>query len=225
MKLTSVLVPLIAACSSTSTSSSSAKLTGNATYRDATTDHAGNPQPSAQPAPQTADMSIVVKGTATIPHVDARCAADPAGAFEAHYASALDIASGSSYVAAMETGTLETPSGCTIDTLTGAVVTEIDIHAELDATADNCQTYCSASARADAEASCGSTANEATCRESAEASAMTSCTTTCTQSGARIVADLRLGAGALGSVDADSLREATFGGLHGDLTFDHVEQP
>jgi hypothetical protein len=126
------LVVLLAACASNDTSSASSNLTGNATYRDATTDH-----------------------------------------------------------------------------------TEIDVHAELDATTENCSTYCAASARADAEASCGT---------SAEAQAAAQCQTTCTQSGHRIAADLTIGAGALEMIDADSLRAAAFGDLHGDLTFDHVMQ-
>jgi hypothetical protein len=165
-----------------------------------------------------------VKGTATLPTVDARCATDAPGAFEAHYASALDITSSGAYASAMANGALTTPSGCTISTLTNAVATEIDIHAELDATTENCSTYCAASARADAEASCGTTADAASCRTSAEAQAAAQCQTTCTQSGHRIAADLSIGAGALGSIDADSLRAAAFNDLHGDLTFDHVMQ-
>jgi hypothetical protein len=119
----------------------------------------------------------------------------------------------------MAAGELTTPSGCTIQTMTGAVATEIDIHAELDATTENCTTYCAASARADAEASCGA---DTSCRTQSESSLQAQCMTSCTQSGTRIAADLQLGAGALGSIDADSLRAATFGDLHGDLTFDHV---
>jgi hypothetical protein len=224
MKQSYLVLCLLAACTSSNTSSSSAQLTGNATYRDAHTDHTGAPAQPAKPAPQTADVTIVVKGTATIPHVDARCATDPAGAFQAQYMSALDITNSAAYASAMGAGTLTTPSGCTIDTLTGAVVTEVDIHAELDATTENCTTYCAASARADAEASCGATAADASCREMAEAQAAASCTSTCTQSSNRIAADLTLGAGALTHVDADSLRSGAFANLQGDLTFDHVKQ-
>jgi hypothetical protein len=215
---------LLAACTSNDTSSASSNLTGDAHYRDATTDHSGAPQPAASPAPQTADVTITVKGTATLPTVDARCATDAPGAFEAHYASALDITSSGAYASAMANGALTTPSGCTISTLTNAVATEIDVHAELDATTENCSTYCAASARADAEASCGASADAASCRTSAEAQAAAQCQTTCTQSGQRIAADLSIGAGALGSIDADSLRAAAFSDLHGDLTFDHVMQ-
>jgi len=215
---------LLAACSSNDTSSTSSNLTGDTHYRDSATDHTGAPQTAAKPAPQTADVTITVKGTATIPNVDARCATDAPGAFEAHYASALDISNTGAYASAMANGTLTTPSGCTIQALSGAVATEIDIHAELDATTENCSTYCAASARADAEASCGASADAASCRTSAEAQAATQCQTTCTQTGHRIAADLTIGAGALGSLDADALRAAAFGDLHGDLAFDHVMQ-
>lgn len=224
MKLHYLVIPLLAACASNDTASTSSNLTGNTQYRDATTDHSGAPQTAATPAPQTADVTITVKGTATLPTIDPQCATDAPGAFEAHYASALSISDAGAYASAMANGELTTPSGCAISTLSNAIATEIDIHAELDATTENCSAYCAASARADAEGSCGATADAASCRTSAEAQAAAQCQTTCTQSGHRIAADLTIGAGALGMIDADSLRAAAFGDLHGNLTFDHVMQ-
>jgi hypothetical protein len=220
-----IALVLVAACtSSNDTSSASSNLSGDAFYRDATTDHSGAPQTAARPAPQTADVTITVKGTATLPAIDAHCATDAPGAFEAHYASALSISDAGAYASAMANGELTTPSGCTISTLSNAIATEIDIHAELDATTENCSAYCAASARADAEGSCGAGPDAASCRTSAEAQASAQCQTTCTQSGHRIAADLTIGAGALGMLDADALRAAAFGDLHGNLTFDHVMQ-
>ena len=224
MRFHFVLISILAACTSNDTSTSSAKLTGSTQYRDATTNHDGAPLTPATPAAQTADVTIVVRGTATIPNVDARCATDQPGAFQATYASAATISSSAAYLSEMASGELTPPSGCTIQTMTGAVATEIDVHAELDATTENCTTYCAASARADAETSCGSTAADASCRTQAESTAQAQCMTTCTQSGHRIAADLQLGAGALGSIDADALRAAALGELHGNLTFDHVMQ-
>lgn len=227
LKLASILfVVTVGACSSSpDTSSSSADVTGTAVYRDATTDHAGAPQQPSAPPPQSANVSIVVKGTGTIPQVDPRCATDPVGAFEAHYAGSAQLTDGSAYAAAIASGsgTLTTPSGCAISNLTVGTVTDVVVRAELAVTTENCQTYCAASARADAEAQCGSTADQATCRTDAESSAAAQCQTTCTTQAHAIVAEISLGASALGQVSADELKAAALGDMSADLTFDHLE--
>lgn len=212
-----LLVVVLTAC----TSQSSAQLSGKGVYRDAATTHDGTPQ---QPAAATdhATVTVVVKGTATLPQVDARCATDPVGVFEAHYASTTAMSDGGVYTAALANGMLTTPSGCTISTLSGAVVTDVTVHAEIAATTTSCQSYCDAKARADAEAQCGATATAASCRTSAESSISASCTSTCTTQAHAIAADLDLGAGALGSVSADELKGAAFGDLSANLTFDHT---
>jgi hypothetical protein len=209
------------ACTSDGESTSASHVTGDATYRDATTDHAGAAREPAAPS-QSATVTVIVKGTATLPQVDARCAVDPAGLFEAHYASTVDFADGSAYLAAIGSGAITTPSGCELDALSGAIVTDVRIRAEIEATTQSCETYCQAYARAEAEQSCGATASAAACRSSAETSAEGTCTTTCTTRADHIVAETSLAAALFGDVDAEDLRAAALGDLEADLTFDHL---
>ena len=224
-KLASILFVLTVGACSSSSDTASTQVMGQAVYRDAMTDHTGAPQQPAAPPPQTANVTVTVDGTGTIPQVDQRCATDPVGAFEAHYAGSASLSSGSAYVAAIASGSgqLTTPSGCAVSNLTVGAITDVVVRAELAVNTENCQTYCAASARADAEAQCGATADEATCRADAESSAAASCQTTCTTQAHAIVAEISLGASALGQMTADQLRAAAFGDLSANLTFDHLE--
>lgn len=199
-------------------------VTGQAVYRDAATDHGGAPQQPAAPS-QSARLTIVVEGTGTLPQIDAKCATDPVGAFEAHYSSMLEMSSGGTYLASVAegSGVLQTPSGCTIGDLQVTAITDVVIRGELAISTESCTSYCGASARADAEAQCGATASAASCRASAESTLAAHCTTTCTQQAHAIVAEVSLGVGALGHLDAKALQTAALGKLDANLTFDHME--
>ena len=224
-KLASILFVLTVGACTSSPDTASTQVMGQAVYRDAHTDHSGATQQPAAPPPQTANLTVTVKGTGTIPQLDPRCATDPVGAFEAHYAGSASMSDGSAYVAAIASGSgkLTTPSGCAISNLTVGAITDVVVRAELSVNSENCQTYCAASARADAEAQCGSTADQATCRTDAESSAAAQCQTTCTTQAHSIVAQVSLGASALGKMSADQLQAAALGDLSADLTFDHLE--
>lgn len=206
-------------------SESSASLSGNAVYRDATTDHNGAMQPAATPPPQSAKVTIVVKGTATIPEIDPQCALDPAGQFEAHYLSTMSVSDGEVYSAnvAEGSGHITTPSGCEIPALTVGLITDVVVRSELAINTTNCETFCSAQARADGEAQCGATASAAQCRAQYEAQASAQCQTTCTTQAHAIVAEVSLAGSLLGDLDADALRAAALGDLTANLTFDHLE--
>jgi hypothetical protein len=211
----------LTACSSDGENATESHVTGDASYRDATTDHAGAAREPTAPT-QSAKVTVIVKGTGTLPQVDARCALDPAGQFEARYASTVDFSDGSAYLAAIGTAAITTPSGCELPTLSGAIVTDVRIRAEIEATTQSCETYCQAYARAEAEQSCGATASAASCRGTAEATAEGTCTTTCTTSAEHIVAETSLAAALFGDLDAEDLRAAALGDLDANLTFDHL---
>lgn len=198
-----------------------ASVSGQAVYRDSATDHSGSPKEPAKPTGQ-AKISMTIRGTGTIPQVDPRCVTDPSGVFEARYAGTAQVGD-EVYVASFGQGTIATPSGCALPELTVGVVTDIVVRAELEATTQNCQTYCEASARADAEAQCGATPSSASCRAQAESSAAATCMTSCTSQSSKIVAETSIGVGSLGSVDADALRAAVFADLEADLVFDTLE--
>src|SRR4026207_128000 len=99
--------------SPSSESESSGSLSGNATYRDAATDHNGATQEAATPPAQSAKVTIVIKGSGTRPETDPSCVVDPAGKFEAHYLSTMSVSDGEVYSASVAEGSgqIQTPSG------------------------------------------------------------------------------------------------------------------
>lgn len=219
-----LLALALSACTSSSESTSSSQLTGSTKYRDAATADNGQPQQPASPSPQHANVTIEIQGNGTIPQVDPRCATDPAGSFVATYASNAQLNNGGAYVAAVgaTSGTITTPSGCTIGNLTVGAVTGAKVIADLSITTENCQTYCDASARADAEAQCGATAGAATCRAQMESTLSGSCQTTCTTQAHSIRAEADVGASALGQLTADELKTAAIGDLEATLVFSEM---
>jgi hypothetical protein len=219
-----VLASLLFTASCTSSDDGGAELSGKAVYRDAATDHAGAQREPSAPPPQSAQVSIVVKGSGQIPTIDPQCALDPTGQFEAHYLSTLDMTDGNLYAATVASGSgaIQTPSGCSIPDLTVGVITDIVVRGELEITTTNCDTFCSARARADAEAECGTSASSASCRGAAESQASAQCTQTCSTKASAIRAEVSLSASLLGTLDAEALRAAALGQLTADLTFDHM---
>jgi len=207
------------------TSSSQTSVTGQGVYRDATTTDQGAPQAAASPSPQTADMDIVVDGQGTLPTLDPQCAPDPTGAFQALFTGTATFDASGAYVAALGqgAGTITTPDGCAIPSLTVGAITDVKVRVLLDANTENCQSYCSASARADAESQCSASADEATCRANAESSLEASCETQCTTQSTKIAAEVTLDASAVGQLTADQLQGAALGDLNADLTFDTLQ--
>lgn len=216
-----LLFAFLIACTSEN-ADDGASVSGQAVYRDATTDHSGTQRAPSTPPAQEAKLSMTIKGSGTIPQVDPQCITDPAGKFEARYLGTASI-DDDLYVGSFASGKLTTPSGCEIPDLTVGVVTDIVLRAELTTTTQNCQTYCEASARADAETQCGASSSAASCRAQAESAATAQCMTTCTTQKTQIVAETSIGVSSLGSVDANKLRTATFASLEGKLVFDALE--
>jgi hypothetical protein len=200
------------------------RVAGQAVYADSATDENGNPQDPAV-AVGTADLSIVIEGSGTIPEIDPQCAIDPTGVFTASFLGEMTIAEDGAYVATLGSGSgsVTTPSGCEIPDLEVGVVTDVRVRAEIAATTQSCDGYCEASARASAEAECGASPSAAECRAAAAAEASASCTTTCTTETHVIVAEVSLAASLLGELDVETLRAAALGELHVDLVFDHME--
>jgi hypothetical protein len=214
----------IAACADDPDTTS--EVTGAMRYQDAATEHDGTAREPASPPPQTATVTVEVRGTGDLSGLDPQCALDGAsGEFHALYTGEADVSDDGVYLAglAASDARIETLSGCVIPDLTVGLITDVVVRAELDYTTQNCETYCAASARADAEAECGATADAAACRADAESQLEASCTTTCTEEQRQVVAEVSLGASFLGEVDAEALRAAAFGQMAVDLTFDRAE--
>jgi hypothetical protein len=212
------LLFILASCANDD-DSSNASVSGQAVYRDATTNHDGTQRAPSAPPAQAVKLTMTIKGTGQTPQLDPQCLRDT-GTFEAKYAGDASVDDSGAYVASFASGAVTTPSGCELPELTVGVVTDIVVRAELATTTPNCQSYCEANARADAEAQCGPSAS---CRETAEASATASCMTTCTSQRTKIVAETSLGVSSLGQIDANALRTATFADLEGKLVFTTME--
>lgn len=219
---------LAAACTSSGDDrTATSEIRGDAAYRDAATDHAGNPHAAAAPA-QSARLSLVMHGSGQFSpsDLDPKCALDPAGQFQAVFTGTASLGDGSAYLATLASGqgSLTTPSGCQVPEVGSLVVLDAKLRAEIDATTQSCQSYCAASARADAEVQCGATASSADCRAAAETQLAASCTTTCTTHAHVIVAETSLAASLFGGLDLEALRAAALGDLDANLTFDHAEE-
>lgn len=220
------IVMLLAACVPEEVEGET-EATGTAMYRDAgtTSDGTMTRDPDAVPEQPNADpmrVFVEVEGTGTFDVGDPQCEADElTGAFQGLLEGDAEIDEDGVYFAAMGEGDFETPSGCTIPSLSIGVVTGVVVRGELAATTQNCDTYCTAKARSVAESECDGNADEAGCRAAAEATYEASCTTSCTSTTHVIVAETSLGASALGGLDL--LGGSALGTIEADLEFDHVE--
>lgn len=218
-------VSLVAACGGGGGDGTDSSVQGVATYRDSSTDAAGAPRDPSTPPAQSATVTVTIRGNGTLTGLDPTCLDSASGAFDALYSGDAQLDGSGGYVSSMGSAdaVLQTPSGCDIPDLTVGVISDIVVRAELDATTQNCDTYCSASARADAEAECSAAADRATCWANSEASAKAACQTECTTQSTKIVAETTIGASGLGELDADALRAAAFGDVDANLTFDTLE--
>jgi hypothetical protein len=199
---------------------------GHAIYRDAETDHQGQPAAAAHPDPQDMNLTIEVSGTASLADLEPRCALDEvSGRFTALFEGQAVIDEDGVYAAGLASteATFLTDGGCTIPPVELTAMTEVVVRAELAATVPNCETYCQAEARAAGEAECGADASAATCRGTAEASYAASCTSTCTSETQVIVAETALSATAIAELNAQTATGTGLGELEVDLVFDHME--
>jgi hypothetical protein len=198
---------------------------GLTAYRDSSTDASGATRDPATPPAQSANVTVTVRGNGTLSGLDPTCLDSATGQFHALYDSTAQLDGDGGYVSSMAAAdaVLQTPSGCAIPDLTVGVITDVVVRAELDVTTANCDTYCAASARADAEAECAAAPDRATCWAAAEADAAAACQTECTTQAEHIVAEASVSGSLLGELDADALRAAALGELEADLTFDALE--
>ncbi len=220
---------LLAACAEPQADGET-EATGKATYRDAETEPGGGPRTpervSPQPASDPMRVEILVDGTATFQVTEPQCQLDQAsGAFDGLYEGEATIDDDGVYLASFASAdaTFETPSDCTLPELSIGTLTGVVVRAELTTTQQNCDTYCAAKARSEAEAECEGDADEATCRAAAESSYEATCETACAPSTHRIVARTALGVSALADLNASALTGTGLGTLEVDLMFDRIE--
>ena len=208
------------------TASTESAVTGNAVYRDAATDAAGNTREPAAPPPQQ-DVAIRVRleGLATLLDLAPGCLLDPTGRFEARYAGTLAIGEDGACTGTLAESSAElvTTAGCLISDLEVGVIDRATVRAELAPTTTNCETYCEAHGRAEAELACATATSVTECRATHAATVAASCKSTCMQRTQRIVAETSLTADAFTGLDSADLRAAALGKLDIDLQFDRME--
>ncbi|MBE7450547.1 MAG: hypothetical protein HS111_17105 [Kofleriaceae bacterium] len=224
--ITLLSLSILGACTSDDGAPPTGQVAGELRYRDAATNPDGTPREAATPPAQDGRLTVEVRGTGTLDGLTGACALEAAsGQFRARFDAAAAIGPDGAYVATLASAAarLETLGGCPIPDLTVALVTDVVVRAELDATTATCESYCAASARSDAEATCAGSATQATCRAAAEADAQAACHTECTTQRDVIVAEASLSASLLGEVDAELLRAAALGELRAELTLDRME--
>lgn len=214
-----------AACSTSADQDTTAQ--GVASFEDAQTDSAGDSREPARPEPQDVDIEIRVEGTGVLSGLEPQCSVDElAGAFEAQLFGEAFVDDDGAYVAGMSSADalVQTPSGCEVPDLEVSAVTDVVIRGTIAATTHNCEAYCAAKARSQAEAACGAEASAADCRAAEEASYDGSCELSCT-AGPRyvIAAETRLSASAVAALSLESLTAVALGAIEADLTFDHIE--
>lgn len=220
-----LLALAVSACGSGSDAETDTSTRGSAVYSDSQTDAAGQPQEPARPDPQRVDIEIQVAGSGSMSGLDPQCALDgTTGAFEGEYAGDAEIDGDGIYFGALAStaASFVTASGCPVPELEITSLTEVVVRAEMTATERNCQTYCAASARSQAEGECG-TADSA-CRAEAEGEYAASCQVACTDGDDyHIVAETRLSAAAVAELTASSLTGTALGEIDVDLVFDRIE--
>ena len=221
---------LAAACAGDEDATIDTTARGQATYRDAATDHDGAPrQPAAPPEQPDGDpmrIQITVEGTAEMPDLDPSCALDGAtGSFEGIFAGEASLGEDGAYVAGLASADalFSTGTGCEVPDLEITALSEVVVRGEISATTRNCETYCEAQARAHGEAECGAGADAAACRAEAESELAGSCQTECTTTAHAIVAETRLSVDAVAALSARGLTGAALGELEVDLQFERME--
>ena len=191
---------------------------GTARYADAS----DSTEPES--SPDGFDITIEAEGTGSFDVSEPQCEADGlTGAFTALYSGEAEVDDDGVYVASLTTVEAETPSGCELPDLDIGLVTDVVVRGEVQATTQNCDTYCESKARAYGETECEGDPDEASCRSTAEADFESSCSTACEDEAQVIVAETSLTAAALSSLDLQSLTGAALGTVTADLTFDRIE--
>ncbi len=219
---------LLTACDGQTAADNETEATGTATYDDAeqTSDGSDNEPATPEPQPNSDPMwlSIDVEGSGDFSVSDPECQLDSLGStFLGQLEGEAELDGNGVYVATLASteSTFTTPSGCTIPSLSIGSVTEVVVRGELTATQENCESYCAASARSEAEAECGS---DASCRGDVQSAHEASCTTECTSSTTHvIVAETSLGVTALAELNGQALSGSSLGTISADLTFDRIE--
>jgi hypothetical protein len=223
---TLVIAIAVAACGGDA-DDTGAQAQGIAACRDATMNADGTAREPTPPPAQDARLEVTVSGTGTLDGIDPTCLDQASGQFRAIYDGTMAVGDDGAYVASLAEidGRLESPLGCAIDNVTAGVVTDVVVRAEIEATTANCDWYCAAHGRAEAQAECSARPDRATCWSTVEAEAGAACRAACTTDTDLIVAEISLGAGAIGTgeLDGDALRAAAFGDMQVDVTFDHFE--
>lgn len=204
-------------------STADTEATGEARFADAETRPDGTANEPARPQ-SGFTVSVEVAGSGSLSGLDASCLDGATGQFEGLLGGTAEIDDGV-YVAGVASGqgSFSTPSGCAIPDLEITALTRVVVRAELVASVQTCESYCSAKARQSAEGECSGSGDQASCRAAAEGDYSASCEVACEGSEHRIVAETEMSTAARAELLASQVAGSSLGTIAADLTFDHIE--
>ncbi len=210
-----LLIALVTACADEDAETES---TGNAQYVESS-------QTADEPArPDGFFVEVRAEGTGEFAVPGAECAADSVtGAFTALYEGNAEVNNDGTYVASMAVVEAQPPSGCDVPDLDVALVTDIVVRGEVQATTASCEAYCDSKGAAYADTECEGNADEATCRMETTTTYSSDCVVECDNDFVRMVAETSVTGTALSSLDLQSLSGAALGTITADLTFDRLQ--
>lgn len=199
-------------------------LTGPALFRDAGSHPDGSAAISARPAGQDVDVFVELDARGSYHDVDPLCSLASRGELEGEYGAVGEIDRGLMFATMSSSdASFWTSLGCELGDPRIGLAQSITVRAELEATVPNCDAYCAAYARAEAEAICGVGPDAATCWAEEESAAMASCTLTCEDEAYAIVGETTLDATQLANANEYGLRAGALTRLRAELSFDHME--
>ena len=202
---------------------SASEARGQSTYTDQDRGQDGQTWTAERPEPQQSWMEVRAETSATFSVSDPGCELDAlGGSLLVLFEGDAQIDSNGAYVSALTLASFETPSGCTVPEAELAAVTGITARMELPVTVENCQSYCDAKARAEAEQACEGDVDEASCRTDLEATYSSDCQTTCTTTAFAIGAETTLDVATTTAVGADLVATGALGSFTVDLMFEEL---
>ena len=197
---------------------------GQTTFRDAGTKPDGTAREPATPEEDDGPplwVEVVLEAAAEVDLTDPRCSLDGLGSsLEVLYSGEATLSEDGAYVASFASADAEIIGApeCTLPDLSISAVTGVSVQGWYETTTQRCESYCEASARAEAEEACEGDADEVSCRAEAEAEHQASCSTSCEDSGTwAIYAETALDASQVADVSTSMIAGEGLGAVSADL--------
>ena len=197
---------------------------GKIGFEDARHDLDGERVRPASPVAGDADVTVEVYGDASWDGLLPDCGFLLGGEVSGLYEGEGRVSEDGAYIAAFNENeaSFVADAGCLIEDLTLDAVSGAYIRAELEATYPQCEAFCAAAARSEAEGMCGASPDAAECRLAEEASIEASCMVSCTEEASYIVGEAEVSGGAMATINRGLSGEG-WGVARTHIRVDHME--